>query len=66
MTSVERIQEYHKLPKESSDDNKAPPSDWPVNGEIKLINLSFSYYEGGSKVLKKINLRIKSNEKVIY
>ena len=64
MTSVERIQEYHKLPEESWDENKVPPSNWPVHGDIKFIDLSYSYYDGGPSVLKKINLEIKAKEKV--
>ena len=64
MTSVERIQEYHKLPEESSDEDKAPPQDWPMSGDIKLKNLSYSYYHGGPEVLKKVSLEITAKEKV--
>lgn len=64
MTSVERIQQYHKLPKESTDQDKIPPVNWPESGEIKFVDFSFSYYQGGPVVLKKINLKIKTKEKV--
>lgn len=66
MTSVERIQQYNKLPNEPPHyvpDTK-PPEGWPAHGKIKFDNISFAHYYKGPLVLRDISLDIRSKEKV--
>ena len=51
--------ELETIPKE-----KAPPSEWPDRGEIKLNNVRFRYAVNCPYVLKWITFKIESCEKV--
>nr|XP_039259168.1 multidrug resistance-associated protein 4-like isoform X2 [Styela clava] len=66
MTSVERIQQYYRLPSEAASEIEAtkPPADWPFCGRIQFNKVSFSYFKNGPNVLKEVCLRIKPNEKI--
>ena len=67
MTSVERMQEYMQLTPEAAmttmPDIKLEP-DWPTRGEIRLTNACLQYTRTGRVVLRKVNLFIKSKQKV--
>ncbi|XP_039258783.2 ATP-binding cassette sub-family C member 4-like isoform X1 [Styela clava] len=66
MTSVERVQQYYRIPPEAALENsdKQPPNGWPACGAIKFENVSFSYYDGGPNVLRNIDFVIKPKEKI--
>ena len=65
MTSVERVMAYTELDKEQGYSiPKQPPDDWPSQGEIQFDHMDLTYYEGGPKVLKDINLKIDAHAKV--
>lgn len=67
MTSVERILEYSDLKPEEAENIHSfvvlPPS-WPAGGLV-FENFSFRYSSAGPWVLKKINISIQPNEKVL-
>lgn len=44
--------------------NKAPPSDWPQEGEIVFDNVEMKYREDLPVVLKKLSCTIRPKEKV--
>ena len=65
MTSVERVISYTKIHSEpgySSEDR--PPASWPTDGSLTIEDLSLVYFEGGPCVLKDVNVRVFSKEKV--
>ncbi|CAG2109121.1 unnamed protein product [Medioppia subpectinata] len=67
MVSVERVREYSELETERSwhsVDEYKPSADWPTNGSVDFINYSASYRPGLEPVVKGLNLRIESGEKV--
>lgn len=71
MTSVERVAEYINLkpendPKiEPKPDEKIPDfRNWAKKGEIVFKDLSLKYSEDSHRILKSLNLRIKSGEKI--
>nr|CAB3219627.1 multidrug resistance-associated protein 1-like [Phallusia mammillata] len=66
MTSVERIQEYCKLPPEPPHYIKEtqPPPDWPSQGRIQFENVSFAHYQGGINVLKDVSAEFRPHEKI--
>ncbi|XP_077965941.1 ATP-binding cassette sub-family C member 4-like isoform X2 [Styela clava] len=66
MTSVERVQQYYRIPPEAALENpaKKPPNSWPECGAIKFENVSFSYYDGGPNVLRNIDFVIQPKEKI--
>lgn len=65
MISAERIMTYTSLPPEPGYDRQIlPPENWPNLGMINFLDVSLQYIENGVKVLKKINLLVKPNEKV--
>jgi ABC-type multidrug transport system fused ATPase/permease subunit len=68
MTSVERINEYAQLPHEEDEGGqkrlvKTPP-EWPSRGIIEFRNYSLRYRSDSEPVLKNINVRIESGEKI--
>ncbi|CAG2179477.1 unnamed protein product [Oppiella nova] len=67
MVCVERVKEYTRLEPEysweSSDDNK-PSDTWPTSASIEFIHYSASYRPGLEPVLKNLNFRVESGEKV--
>ncbi|CAF1155388.1 unnamed protein product [Rotaria sp. Silwood1] len=70
MTSAERIYEYGQLESESHRNSNAsnvlvqPSSDWPSHGIIEFKNYTFRYRPELDPVLKSVNLRIESKEKI--
>lgn len=66
-TSVERINHYIKtlsLEAPARIKNKAPPHDWPQEGEITFENAEMRYRENLPLVLKKVSFTIKPKEKI--
>ncbi|KAM6443796.1 ATP-binding cassette sub-family C member 5 isoform 1-T2 [Liasis olivaceus] len=66
-TSVERIDHYIKtlsLEAPARIKNKAPPPDWPPEGEIIFENAEMRYRESLPLVLKKVCFTIKPKEKI--
>jgi ATP-binding cassette subfamily C (CFTR/MRP) protein 4 len=70
MTSAERIHEYGQLMPEShqnSNENDLfiqSAHDWPSRGTIEFKNYTFRYRSELGPVLKNLNLRIESKEKI--
>ena len=65
MTSVERVMTYTKLDSEPGYKvQRLPPEHWPHEGKITFKDVSLTYYPGGPRVLKKINLNIKGGTKI--
>ncbi|KAG5874920.1 hypothetical protein JTB14_023946 [Gonioctena quinquepunctata] len=63
--SVERVLEYEVLPKEIQPAvPKILPKSWPSDGEIRFENIGLRYAVDGPLILKKMNLVIKSKEKI--
>ncbi|XP_066478700.1 ATP-binding cassette sub-family C member 5 isoform X2 [Tiliqua scincoides] len=66
-TSVERIDHYIKtlsLEAPARIKNKAPPLDWPQEGEVIFENAEMRYRENLPLVLKKVSFTIKPKEKI--
>ncbi|XP_062987875.1 ATP-binding cassette sub-family C member 5 isoform X2 [Elgaria multicarinata webbii] len=66
-TSVERINHYIKtlsLEAPARIKNKAPPPDWPQEGEVIFENAEMRYRENLPLVLKKVCFTIKPKEKI--
>ncbi|GMR36740.1 hypothetical protein PMAYCL1PPCAC_06935 [Pristionchus mayeri] len=66
IVSVERVKEYSETPNEAEwvIETKRPPTEWPVEGGVKLINYSTRYRPGLDLVLKNINADVKKGEKI--
>lgn len=70
MTSAERIHEYGQLvPENHQNSNESnvciqPPEDWPSRGIIEFKDYTFRYRAELDPVLKNLNLRIESKEKI--
>ncbi|CAF1066424.1 unnamed protein product [Rotaria sordida] len=70
MTSAERIHEYGQLvPESHQNSNKngvliQPADDWPSRGIIEFKDYTFRYRPELDPVLKNLNLRIESKEKI--
>ncbi|XP_025405942.1 probable multidrug resistance-associated protein lethal(2)03659 isoform X3 [Sipha flava] len=67
MTSVERVLEYTNTPQESALEslpNKKPPKEWPQKGQIVFKNFYLRYSLDTPHVLKNLNIKIESMEKV--
>ena len=67
MTSVERINQYSKLPQEpalESEPDKKPPADWPQSGSIEFRNVSLRYFEDEPPVLKNLSFKVNGSEKI--
>jgi ABC-type multidrug transport system fused ATPase/permease subunit len=70
MTSAERIHEYGQLVPESyrnSNENNVfiqPAHDWPSRGIIEFKDYTFRYRPELDPVLRNLNLRIESKEKI--
>uniref|UniRef100_A0A671LM74 Multidrug resistance-associated protein 5-like n=1 Tax=Sinocyclocheilus anshuiensis TaxID=1608454 RepID=A0A671LM74_9TELE len=66
-TSVERIHHYIKslsLEAPARVKNKAPPSDWPQEGEIVFDGTEMKYRDNLPMILKKVSCSIRPKEKV--
>ncbi|CAF0877952.1 unnamed protein product [Adineta steineri] len=70
MTSAERIHEYGQLVSESHHNNGdnntpiQPDNDWPSRGIVEFKDYTFRYRPELDPVLKNLNLRIESKEKI--
>ncbi|KAL9091860.1 MAG: hypothetical protein Q9165_004611 [Trypethelium subeluteriae] len=66
IVSVERVLEYARLPSEAPEviSKNRPPISWPAHGEVNFEHYSTRYRPGLDLVLKNINLKIRSREKV--
>jgi len=66
IVSVERVLEYARLPSEAPEiiRRNRPAANWPSKGAVEFNNYSARYREGLDLVLKKVNLDIKSHEKI--
>ncbi|XP_015835557.1 probable multidrug resistance-associated protein lethal(2)03659 [Tribolium castaneum] len=64
MTSVERVVEYTEVAVEVDDASKKPPQGWPTMGVIEFRSVSMRYAPEEPLVLKKLNFRVNSGEKV--
>ncbi|CAF2823969.1 unnamed protein product [Rotaria sp. Silwood2] len=70
MTSAERVHEYGQLLPESHQNSQKsnvliqPTSDWPSRGIIEFKDYTFRYRPELDPVLKNLNLRIQSTEKI--
>ncbi|XP_051579787.1 ATP-binding cassette sub-family C member 5-like isoform X1 [Myxocyprinus asiaticus] len=66
-TSVERIHQYIKslsLEAPARVKNKAPPSDWPQEGEIVFDGTEMRYRDNLPLILKKVSCTIRPKEKI--
>ncbi|VVC88643.1 unnamed protein product, partial [Leptidea sinapis] len=66
MTSVERVLEYTRLPKESylmGSPNEKAPDNWPSEGAIKFFDLSVRYTVEGPCVLHNLNFDVLPQQK---
>lgn len=64
MTSVERVQEYIEIKPEKDDTSKRLPKFWPEEGSIEFIKMYLRYAPEDPYVLKDLNFKIMSNQKV--
>ncbi|XP_046623147.1 ATP-binding cassette subfamily C member 4-like isoform X4 [Neodiprion virginianus] len=65
MTSVERVLQYTKLPKEGPFTTGKPlPDNWPSDGRLIFKNVSMKYAENKPPALKDINIKINPGWKV--
>lgn len=64
MTSVERVLQYTKLPKEVGLNGPAAPTGWPKKGRIEFKKTYLKYYDGAEPVLKNLNAVVESGWKV--
>uniref|UniRef100_A0A8C7UAX9 ATP-binding cassette sub-family C member 5 n=1 Tax=Oncorhynchus mykiss TaxID=8022 RepID=A0A8C7UAX9_ONCMY len=61
-TSVERIHHYIEAPARIK--NKAPPPDWPQEGEVVFDKTEMRYRDNLPLVLKKVSCTIRPKEKI--
>lgn len=71
MISAERVIAYSKLESEAllkldSSDHPGLLSQWPNEGVIEVVNLSYRHYPDGPLVLKGLTFSIHSQEKVQF
>ncbi|CAF3905522.1 unnamed protein product [Rotaria sp. Silwood1] len=68
IVSVERINEYAQLTPEApwQISEKTPSPYWPMNGNIRIMNLSVRYRDNLPLVLKDLSIDVSSGEKVTY
>ncbi|KAM6175201.1 ATP-binding cassette sub-family C member 3 isoform 2-T2 [Erethizon dorsatum] len=66
IVAVERVKEYSKTETEAPwvVEGSRPPEGWPLRGEVEFRNYSVRYRPGLELVLKNLNLRVHSGEKV--
>lgn len=63
MTSVERIVQFTKLPREETA-GPAPPAGWPQRARLEFKNLYLRYDAEAEPVLRNLNIVIESGWKV--
>ncbi|ESO87141.1 hypothetical protein LOTGIDRAFT_107213, partial [Lottia gigantea] len=66
IVAVERVKEYSETPTEADwiVENNRPDKEWPIKGEVEFSNFQLRYREGLDLVLKGIDCKIKSGEKI--
>ncbi|KAK6170726.1 hypothetical protein SNE40_019043 [Patella caerulea] len=66
IVAVERVKEYADTPTEAEwiVENNRPPKDWPTSGVVEFSDYKVRYREGLDLVLKGINCKVKSGEKI--
>ncbi|XP_061612371.1 ATP-binding cassette sub-family C member 3 isoform X10 [Phyllopteryx taeniolatus] len=66
IVAVERVKEYSETKTEApwEIEDKKPPPDWPIQGNVEFHNYSVRYREGLDLVLKNLSLSVKGGEKV--
>lgn len=64
INSLRRITEYMDTPCENLTEKNTIRSSWPENGTIVFRNLQVRYRQSGALILKGLNFKINSGEKV--
>uniref|UniRef100_A0A3Q2V2S4 ATP binding cassette subfamily C member 3 n=1 Tax=Haplochromis burtoni TaxID=8153 RepID=A0A3Q2V2S4_HAPBU len=66
IVAVERVKEYSETKTEApwEVEDKKPPPEWPMQGNVEFNDYSVRYREGLDLVLKDITLRVKGGEKI--
>ncbi|XP_051141825.1 ABC transporter C family member 5-like isoform X2 [Andrographis paniculata] len=64
--SIERIHQYSQIPSEAPTviDDSRPPTSWPENGTIELIDLKVRYKENLPVVLRGISCKFPGGKKI--
>ncbi|CAJ1081110.1 canalicular multispecific organic anion transporter 2 isoform X2 [Xyrichtys novacula] len=66
IVAVERVKEYSETKTEApwDVDDKKPPPEWPIKGNVDFHSYSVRYREGLDLVLKELTLSVKGGEKI--
>ncbi|XP_059180053.1 ATP-binding cassette sub-family C member 3 isoform X2 [Centropristis striata] len=66
IVAVERVKEYSETKTEApwEVEDKKPPPEWPMEGNVKFHDYSVRYREGLDLVLKNLTLNVKGGEKI--
>uniref|UniRef100_A0A8C4I5F0 ATP-binding cassette, sub-family C (CFTR/MRP), member 3 n=1 Tax=Dicentrarchus labrax TaxID=13489 RepID=A0A8C4I5F0_DICLA len=66
IVAVERVKEYSETKTEApwEVEDKKPPPEWPMEGNVAFQDYSVRYREGLDLVLKKLTLNVKGGEKI--
>nr|XP_046232338.1 ATP-binding cassette sub-family C member 3 isoform X2 [Scatophagus argus] len=66
IVAVERVKEYSETKTEApwEVEDKKPPPEWPMEGNVQFHDYSVRYREGLDLVLKKLTLNVKGGEKI--
>ncbi|KAK7918825.1 hypothetical protein WMY93_010109 [Mugilogobius chulae] len=66
IVAVERVKEYSETQTEAPWEiqDKKPPPDWPLQGNVQFKDYSVRYREGLDLVLKNLTLSVKGGEKI--
>nr|XP_019938699.1 PREDICTED: canalicular multispecific organic anion transporter 2-like isoform X1 [Paralichthys olivaceus] len=66
IVAVERVKEYSETKTEApwEVEDKKPPPDWPMEGNVQFQDYSVRYREGLDLVLKNLTLSVKGGEKI--
>ncbi|XP_047464662.1 ATP-binding cassette sub-family C member 3 isoform X2 [Mugil cephalus] len=66
IVAVERVKEYSETKTEApwEVEDKKPPPEWPMDGNVKFSDYSVRYREGLDLVLRNISLNVKGGEKI--
>uniref|UniRef100_A0A671VQA5 ATP-binding cassette, sub-family C (CFTR/MRP), member 3 n=1 Tax=Sparus aurata TaxID=8175 RepID=A0A671VQA5_SPAAU len=66
IVAVERVKEYSETKTEApwEVEDKKPPPEWPMEGNVEFHDYSVRYREGLDLVLKRLTLNVKGGEKI--
>uniref|UniRef100_A0A3Q3WCA4 Uncharacterized protein n=1 Tax=Mola mola TaxID=94237 RepID=A0A3Q3WCA4_MOLML len=66
IVAVERVKEYSETKTEApwEVEDKKPPPEWPLEGNVEFHDYSVRYREGLDLVLKKLTLSVKGGERI--